>query len=757
MKFDTTFLRSKVARRMFMLFVFCALLPLTALAMISFSHVSKQLHAQSLKRLHHQSKAVGMTIYERLLFLEGDLKMIASNLQIGPNAHIRPPVEGFRADLTERFTGLALVTDAGISVRFFGEIQNPPELTTAERKHIRSGKSRVFTQPRPDLPSRILMSRAVDPQRLSRGMLLGEINNAYLWGIGDQTTLPPMTELCVLDQSATVLVCSLPGQVSFKEQSALYKARSESGEFDWRHGGEEYVASVWSIPMKFSFLTPMWTVVLSELKSDVLAPMVNFKYVFSLVVLLSLCVVFLLSTSQIRRSLVPLEKLQEGTRRIAMKDFASRVMVRSGDEFEDLAASFNTMGSRLGRQFHALATIAEIDRAILSALDTETILLTVLTRMRDVFPCDCVAVTLQEQNETGTARTYLRDGNSARETLVESTEFTPKDMESLRVNPESLFIAGGNIPPYLAPLARRGLTSFLILPIFVAQRVSGFITLGYLGQPAHSQEDLTQARQLADQVAVALSNAHDVAERKRAEKSLQKSNEQLEEAQVEILQRLALAAEFRDDDTGEHTWRVGRVSSMLAHILGWSPDQVELMLRAAPLHDVGKIGIPDSILLKPGKFTPEEFEQMKSHVKIGANTLSGSRSPLLKLAEVIALTHHERWDGTGYLQLKRDDIPLPGRIVTVADVFDALTHSRRYKRAWPIERARAEIATLAGTQFDPQVVEAFLQLLDREGERLVSGAHDEKFQSELLPRATAGRFHTDLYQRERAMAWQRET
>ncbi len=742
---------------MFMLFVFCALLPLTALAMISFSHVSAQLHAQSLKRLHHQSKAVGMTIYERLLFLEGDMKMIASNLQIDPNAPIRLSVEGFREGLTERFTGLALVTDAGSSVRFFGEIQNPPELTAAELKHIRSGKSLVVTQPRPDLPSRILMRTALDPERLTRGMLLGEINNKYLWGIGDQATLPPMTELCVLGQAQSVLVCSLPGQVSFKEQPAFNRARSESGHFDWRHGGNEYVASVWSIPLKFNFSAPMWTVVLSELKSDVLAPMVNFKYVFSLVVLLSLWVVLLLSISQIRRSLGPLEKLQEGTRRIAMRDFASRVRVRSGDEFEDLAASFNTMANRLGTQFHALATIAEIDRAILSALDSETILLTVLTRMREAFPCDCVAVTLQEQNETGTARTYLRDGNLASETLVESTEFTPQDMESLRVNPESLFIEGGNIPPYLAPLARRGLTSFLILPIFVAQRVSGFITLGYLGQPAHSQEDLTQARQLVDQVAVALSNARDVAERKRAEKSLQKSNEQLEEAQVEILQRLALAAEFRDDDTGEHTWRVGRVSAMLAHILEWPPDQVELILRAAPLHDVGKIGIPDRILLKPGKFTPEEFEQMKSHVTIGANTLAGSRSPLLKLAEVIARTHHERWDGTGYLQLKGEEIPLAGRIVTVADVFDALTHARPYKKAWPIERARAQIVTLAGAQFDPQVAEAFLQLLDREGERLVSGADEQKFQSELLPRSTATGSYGDLYKSERAIAWQRET
>ena len=211
------------------------------------------------------------------------------------------------------------------------------------------------------------------------------------------------------------------------------------------------------------------------------------------------------------------------------------------------------------------------------------------------------------------------------------------------------------------------------------------------------------------------------------EDQVRERTSELEEAQLEILERLSLAAEYRDDATGEHTWRVGRLAALVAQQLGWPLKQVELLQRAAPLHDLGKIGIPDRILLKVGKFTVEDFEEMKHHVTIGSKLLSGSRSPLLQLSEVIALTHHERWDGTGYMRLKKEEIPMPGRIVTVADVFDALTHKRPYKEAWPIERAKTEIASQAGKQFDPQVVEVFLKLIDHEGERLLIKQQEERF------------------------------
>ena len=200
------------------------------------------------------------------------------------------------------------------------------------------------------------------------------------------------------------------------------------------------------------------------------------------------------------------------------------------------------------------------------------------------------------------------------------------------------------------------------------------------------------------------------------EENVRQRTQDLDKAQVEILKRLALAAEFRDDVTGNHTERVGVLAGFLASGLDLSDERVEVIRRAAPLHDIGKIGVPDSILLKPGKLTDEEFERVKEHSWIGRNLLAGSRFAVLRVAEKIALTHHERWDGSGYpAGLAGEDIPLVGRIVSVVDVYDALTHDRPYKMAWPVDKAVEEIVTQRGRQFDPDVVEAFLDVFERTG------------------------------------------
>jgi len=189
--------------------------------------------------------------------------------------------------------------------------------------------------------------------------------------------------------------------------------------------------------------------------------------------------------------------------------------------------------------------------------------------------------------------------------------------------------------------------------------------------------------------------------------------EKLRASQIEMLQRLGQAAEYRDDDTGQHTQRVGELSGFIASWMGLPFEQILLIRSAAPLHDVGKIGISEKILLKPGGLSTEEFEVMKTHTTIGARLLSGGDSDFLRAAERIALSHHERWDGGGYPHgLREDAIPLEARIVAIADVFDAISHDRPYKKAWPREEAIAEIAGKAGTQFDPAAVEAFVQIMN---------------------------------------------
>ncbi len=186
---------------------------------------------------------------------------------------------------------------------------------------------------------------------------------------------------------------------------------------------------------------------------------------------------------------------------------------------------------------------------------------------------------------------------------------------------------------------------------------------------------------------------------------------ELERSREETLQRLARAAEWRDDETHEHAERIGRTAALLAAELGLDAPIRDHMRSAAPLHDIGKIATPDAILLKRGRLTPDELATMRRHAEAGAQILSGSESCVLRLAEEIARTHHERWDGHGYPDgLSGRDIPLAGRIVAVADVFDALTHARPYKPAWPVHEALSEIRRGAGTHFDPAVVAAFERL-----------------------------------------------
>lgn len=218
--------------------------------------------------------------------------------------------------------------------------------------------------------------------------------------------------------------------------------------------------------------------------------------------------------------------------------------------------------------------------------------------------------------------------------------------------------------------------------------------------------NIIEARLLHTQVR----NQNKILEEKVSERTKELSNTRLD-----IIQRLARAAEYRDEDTGAHIVRMSRLCMKIGLALGLDAHQCDLILNASPLHDIGKLGIPDSILLKPAKLTPEEWVIMKTHTTIGAKLLAGSDSELMKMAETIALSHHEKWDGSGYPQgLKGEDIPLVGRIASICDVFDALLSRRPYKKAWTLDEALAEIERCSGTHFDPKVAQAFLNIVRAE-------------------------------------------
>jgi len=240
---------------------------------------------------------------------------------------------------------------------------------------------------------------------------------------------------------------------------------------------------------------------------------------------------------------------------------------------------------------------------------------------------------------------------------------------------------------------------------------------GFLTKPVEDVELMTMVNSLL-KVKAYNDYMHDYQKELEAElakrtKELQRAFRKTKTASLETIYRLARAAEYRDEDTGAHIQRVSHYAAAIARNMGLDDESVESILYAAPMHDVGKIGIPDRILRKSGKLDPGEWEIMKKHTIIGAQILSGSDADFIELAGVIALTHHEKWDGSGYPEgLKGTDIPLAGRITAIADVFDALTSRRPYKETFSIEESLVIIWEGRGSHFDPEVVDALSAIKD---------------------------------------------
>lgn len=232
--------------------------------------------------------------------------------------------------------------------------------------------------------------------------------------------------------------------------------------------------------------------------------------------------------------------------------------------------------------------------------------------------------------------------------------------------------------------------------------------MDYVTKPFDCTELLTRIRNL---LKIRLQNKIIKKQNEVLELRVEERTQQLRSTQLEVVRKLGRAAEYRDNETGFHIIRMSKTAALLGRTMGLNDSACELILNASPMHDIGKIGIPDQILLKPGKLTPQEWEIMKTHTIIGADILSGSESELMRTARDIALSHHEHWDGSGYpYQLKGKEIPLTARITAIADVYDALRSDRPYKKSWPVEQALQWIKAQNGKKFDPQVAEAFLSV-----------------------------------------------
>jgi signal transduction histidine kinase len=351
MRLTTRVFTSTVARRTFVLFVTCALLPVCGLAILAFWQVTSQLHEQSQRRLQQSSKAVAIALFNRLRAAEAALEPAAARVDEPITAEARRP-----------FNGLLLTAADGTKRLFFGAVE-APSFSPAQRAHLGAGKTVLSAEPGADGRAQLILSRALDRARPERGILHAAVDPAQFWAVEDETALPG-TKLIVLDETGRPLFSSFDPTLTLPPAVTRSAGERVAGHFEWDDGTDEYVATHWSLFLQSTFSTLKWTIVLNQAKADVFAPIASFKRTFFLVVLLTVWMVLLLSVRQIRRSLTPLERLQDGTRRLAKGDLDTRVDVTSHDEFQDLASSFNRMAGQLGRQFRALEMRREIGAAL---------------------------------------------------------------------------------------------------------------------------------------------------------------------------------------------------------------------------------------------------------------------------------------------------------------------------------------------------------------------------------------------------------
>jgi diguanylate cyclase (GGDEF)-like protein len=497
MKIDSTFLRSKVARRIFALFVLSALLPVGMLALLSFSQVTGQLTEHGYEQLHRDSKAVAMTLFERLSTLESELEFLGRQQDARGGSNLSLPEQSAQR-LRDRFLALRFETPGGAHRLLLGEMSGTPALTDSEEKHLRKGKavvrSRIDQAGRP----RVFMTVARE-----KGTLTGAVKPEFLWNLPlDATSI-----LCVLAETGERLYCSdtVPAEMIATVEQRLGDRQSD--RLGWEHDATKYLANYWSLFLEHGFHTSQWTIVLSEPESRVLSAMTRFRAIFPPVIVVSILVVVLVSVRQIRRYLVPLERLSQGTRQIAERNFAEPVRIESGDEFEELAGSFNTMATRLERQFGTLATMAEIDRLILSTMDADYIVETLLRRLHEVVPCRSVSIAMPNgDGETASLRTSRDTAEDI--TDAESCTLTHAEIEELLSNPRHWFIAAGDrLPGYLASLMDGDTGRILVLPVVLKDGLAAVIAIGIEAGSGFSDEDLNHVREVADRTAVALSNA----------------------------------------------------------------------------------------------------------------------------------------------------------------------------------------------------------------------------------------------------------
>lgn len=588
MSIEASSLRSKVARRIFWIFLSCALLPCAALIAISYVQVEQFFTEKNQRELRDLAKIFGLDLHERLTLLDENLQNIGMLAQLGTSPN---EVKRQLSAQGERWRSIAYLRSDGTHEKLLGTLDHRIQLTPAQRKHLSQGRGLLsFVPASSDGSLQIFMVAPQDSFSLDKPLLLGEVNPSYLWGIGESRLLPAHIQFCVKDRSGLALRC--PDTMAKGLPASLHQQVSTqaSGEHAWSDDGHNYLASYWTIPMKYYFNVSGWTVILQTTREGTFASIADLKTTFALAILATLCISILLVFTQIRRQLVPVEKLKESTLRLAEKDFDYRVDVRSGDEFQELADSINQMAGQLGRHFRTLSTRADIDRAVLSVLKSETIIETILSRSMALIPCEAARLTLFSTETSEPKQLFLLTGghDSVQQHPIAATSESHDPVSRwVHESRRPMLFSDAEIKALELPFAdKEKIHAILASPLFIKDRLLGVLAFHSHVPNRFTDDDVSFLESLSSQAAVAIYNSRLFERTTQQATDLAKANQ----AKDEFLS--VMSHELRTP----LNVMMGYVTLLQQRVLGDLNDEQVQALATVDRHSKELLGLIDSIM-----------------------------------------------------------------------------------------------------------------------------------------------------------------
>lgn len=496
---EDKFLRSQVVRRMLMFFILSTFIPIFSLAFLSFLESNDML----LKKAHHQlgtaSDAYNKAIYERLLMIE---QLFTDSTHFAEELHTQEISKQFK----QRFRNLAVVLPDHQLINLYGTLSLSQEidLTNKELMHLSLERSVMKVQTA-GTGIKLLLIKARDFHAPEKGLVIAEIAQDYLWG--DPSTFAYNLEQCVLSNYYDTFFCTHQSPVKFAKEFIEPKTQEIKGAFDWHHNQEVFIVNYHEVFLEAHFMTPRWLIVSIQSRADAIGNTSNLNTIFWGSVVLSILLIMLFSMMQIRRVLVPLENLIQGTRRLGNRDFTTQIEVISSDEFGELAASFNTMTGRLGDQFDMLTALSHIDQEILSGLNLDKIIELTLIHMHKIVKADLLHLTVLDPDNLANGHSHMLDIKQ-RSVAVSGCNVSENIQQLLQTNSRGTWINWYDLQQSSRKELCRGnevnLTGLFLLPLHWKNQLVGYVSLGFISSRICNQDNIQRINDYADRVAVAL-------------------------------------------------------------------------------------------------------------------------------------------------------------------------------------------------------------------------------------------------------------